>query len=340
MFRWIEDNVCSQLSNFSNDTCGDQSAKQSTFSPALCPALSVASPTGSPPPAWLPSNEPLEILTTVSGVNFDKLNRTMKAEMKDKFANVFVSAFGVLTEQVTVELTKGSVLVTAAIRPNAGQSLDPTKVPSSVEVVTAVLSVSGIGRAKEHGAEIAASKPLVRRHEQGITTTTTAMTMPATSTSKFANGLEDSSDLVAIMAAVVGLVTVVTCIWTCICGCCRGQRQLPWLVRLIAWRFGAKCLAEGVKVRVWRDVVTSLRCSCWLRRYVQKCQTRDHWVLTAELHADGQCGACAGLTSAAGTPRPRARPDPKIILGRGSDEKSSSSCLQPSPFDAPCLPPV
>jgi hypothetical protein len=109
--------------------------------------------------------------TRVTGFSYDALAASpgLKNSLDAKFKPVFAKAGGVDVSQVTMEYNKGSLLVTAQIEAEEGQTLDhsSTTLPTGAEVLSAVKAVDGYEAALIPGEELEAADPIGVRYAAG-----------------------------------------------------------------------------------------------------------------------------------------------------------------------------
>lgn len=117
--------------------------------------------------------------TRVTGLSYAKaiLKQT---EMDAQFKPVFALAGGVLVSQVQMVYAEGSLLVTAEIEANEGETLDQgvTTLPSSADVLAALNKVPSIAEAIIPGQSLAAAEPIGVRYAPGATSAAEAITPP------------------------------------------------------------------------------------------------------------------------------------------------------------------
>jgi len=102
----------------------------------------------------------LVILSTITGLDFDKLTENHLTEMTEKFTSYWARIFDVAEETVSIELRKGSVEVIATVtQSSSAQSLEDVQLPAGHNLISVALSVSGITAAAEHGVAFRASTP-------------------------------------------------------------------------------------------------------------------------------------------------------------------------------------
>jgi hypothetical protein len=109
--------------------------------------------------------------TRVTGFSYDALAASpgLRNSLDAKFKPVFAKAGGVDVSQVTIEYNKGSLLVTAQVQAEEGQTLDhsSTTLPTSAEVLAAVKAVDGYEAALIPGEELEAADPIGVRYAAG-----------------------------------------------------------------------------------------------------------------------------------------------------------------------------
>jgi hypothetical protein len=109
--------------------------------------------------------------TRVTGFSYDALAASpgLKNSLDAKFKPVFAKAGGVDVSQVTMEYNKGSLLVTAQVEAEEGQTLDhsSTTLPTGAEVLAAVKAVDGYEAALIPGEELEAADPIGVRYAAG-----------------------------------------------------------------------------------------------------------------------------------------------------------------------------
>jgi len=102
----------------------------------------------------------LVIMSTITGLDFDRLTESHRTELIERFTSYFARTFDVAEELVSIELRKGSVEVIATVtQSSSAQTFEDVQLPAGHNLISVALSVPGITAAAEHGVAFRASTP-------------------------------------------------------------------------------------------------------------------------------------------------------------------------------------